>query len=58
MESPHQSSSSTPAQAWTQNEQQKANASTNTSSSAPSWCHNNVARAEEGTTFYFRQNIS
>jgi len=52
MESPHQSSSSTPAQ----NEQQKANASTNTSS-APSWCHNNVARAEEGTTFYFRQQI-
>jgi len=57
MESPHQSSSSTPAQAWTQNEQQKANASTN-SSSAPSWCHNNAARAEEGTTFYFRQKLS
>merc|ERR1712037_614783 len=49
---------------WTQNIPEKAKCSVNTvntvnsSQSSPSWTHNNIARAEEGTTFYFRQKLS
>merc|ERR1712179_201159 len=41
---------------WTQNVPEKAKVNTvNSSQSSPSWTHSNIARAEEGTTFYFRQ---
>merc|ERR1712037_380415 len=46
---------------WTQNIPEKAKFSVNTvnsSQSSPSWTHSNIARAEEGTTFYFRQKLS
>jgi len=54
-----QSSSSTnPAANWSINSSEKSKCSVNNSEATSTWNHSNIARAEQGTTFYFKQNIS
>jgi len=58
---PSQSSSSTnPATNWTNNSSERYKCGVNISeaTTTPTWDHSNIAREEEGTTFYFKQNIS
>jgi len=50
-------SSSNESSSWTRNQPSECHSSPNSSTSSYVWGHNNIARAEEGTTFYFRQKI-
>merc|ERR1712106_715150 len=59
VETNQQTSTSTPSQCWNQQTPKKEpNTSMTDSSVTSTWNHNNIARTEEGTTFYFRQKLS
>merc|ERR1712128_158416 len=58
VESNQKPSTSTSGQCWNQQTPKKEPNSPMTDSSASTWNHNNIARTEEGTTFYFTQKLS
>eukprot|EP00092_Neocalanus_flemingeri_P070485 GFUD01086529.1.p1 GENE.GFUD01086529.1~~GFUD01086529.1.p1 ORF type:complete len:124 (-),score=21.17 GFUD01086529.1:53-379(-) len=57
-----QPSTSNSGQSWTKTAQKTlvkdSKSSQKDSLPSSAWSHNNIARAEEGTTFYFRQKLS
>merc|ERR1712142_345548 len=52
------SSSTNPPANWSTDATEKTKYTASSSEDSQGWNHCNIARAEEGTTFYFRQNIS